>query len=191
MPESLLTLIGVALANNLLLTHPLGTSPLLGATARLDAAHRIARASAAVAIGTALPLWALQRWLLEPAQLGHLRLLATALLAALLAQLSRRTFAPDAAAGDPAVARVQVTINAVVIAALAAAPAAAASFAAMLAQVLGLALGFLLVLPMFVAMRLRFDAGDVPRSFRGAPIALVNAALMALAFAGLAGFGAR
>jgi Na+-translocating ferredoxin:NAD+ oxidoreductase subunit A len=84
-----------------------------------------------------------------------------------------------------------VTINAIVIAVLAAPSSAQEDFASMLAQTLGLALGFMLVLPMFVAMRLRFDAGDVPRSFRGAPIALVNAALMALAFAGLAGFGAR
>jgi electron transport complex protein RnfA len=51
----------------------------------------------------------------------------------------------------------------------------------------GAALGFALVLVLFAAMRERVDAADVPDSFRGAPIALVTAGLMALAFMGFAG----
>jgi len=39
-------------------------------------------------------------------------------------------------------------------------------------------------------MRERLEAADVPASFRGAPIALINAGLMALAFMGFAGMGA-
>jgi electron transport complex protein RnfA len=44
-----------------------------------------------------------------------------------------------------------------------------------------------LVLVMFSAMRERLETGDVPASFRGAPIALVTAGLMALAFMGFSG----
>ena len=45
----------------------------------------------------------------------------------------------------------------------------------------------LFVQRLFAAMRERLDGADVPASFRGAPIALVNAGLMALAFMGFAG----
>ena len=51
----------------------------------------------------------------------------------------------------------------------------------------GAALGFGLVLVLFAAMRERLEAAPVPAPLRGAPIALVTAALMALAFMGFAG----
>ena len=52
---------------------------------------------------------------------------------------------------------------------------------------LGSALGFSLVLVLFAALRERLEGADVPAPFRGAPIALVTAGLMSLAFAGFAG----
>jgi electron transport complex protein RnfA len=47
--------------------------------------------------------------------------------------------------------------------------------------------GFGLALVLFTAMSDRLDADAIPPALRGAPIAIVNAALMALACAGLAG----
>jgi len=51
----------------------------------------------------------------------------------------------------------------------------------------GAAAGFGLVLISFSAMRERLAYADVPLHFRGAPIALITAGLMALAFMGFAG----
>jgi electron transport complex protein RnfA len=51
----------------------------------------------------------------------------------------------------------------------------------------GAAAGFGLVLVSFSAMRERLAHADVPIHFRGAPIALITAGLMALAFMGFAG----
>ena len=51
--------------------------------------------------------------------------------------------------------------------------------------------GFGLALLLFTALRERLDTADVPQAFRGAPVALVTAGLMALAFMGFAGLGAR
>ena len=56
---------------------------------------------------------------------------------------------------------------------------------------LGASLGFGLVLVLFSAMRERLDGADVPEAFRGTPIALVTAGLMALAFLGFSGMDAR
>ncbi len=47
--------------------------------------------------------------------------------------------------------------------------------------------GFMLVLYLFSCIRERLDSADTPESFKGNPIALVVAGLMALAFSGLAG----
>ena len=54
----------------------------------------------------------------------------------------------------------------------------------------GNALGFMLVLVLFAGLRERIDMSDVPEAFQGAPIAIITAALMGLAFMGFAGFGA-
>jgi electron transport complex protein RnfA len=51
----------------------------------------------------------------------------------------------------------------------------------------GAAVGFTLVMVMFAAIRERVDAGDVPTPFKGAPIALITAGLMSLAFMGFGG----
>jgi electron transport complex protein RnfA len=51
----------------------------------------------------------------------------------------------------------------------------------------GASAGFGLVLVLFSAMRERLALADVPLHFRGAPIALVTAGLMALAFMGFSG----
>lgn len=48
-------------------------------------------------------------------------------------------------------------------------------------------LGFMLVLYLFSSIRERLDSSDVPEAFKGNPVALVVAGLMALAFSGLAG----
>lgn len=50
---------------------------------------------------------------------------------------------------------------------------------------------FALVLVLFTALEERVAASDVPQAFRGAPIALVAAGLVALAFVGLGGLGTR
>jgi electron transport complex protein RnfA len=51
--------------------------------------------------------------------------------------------------------------------------------------------GFGIALLLFTTLRERLDTADVPVAFRGAPVALVTAGLMALSFMGFAGLGAR
>lgn len=51
----------------------------------------------------------------------------------------------------------------------------------------GTALGFGLIIIAFSAIRIRLDSANVPKAFKGMPIALVVAGLMSLAFLGLQG----
>jgi len=57
------------------------------------------------------------------------------------------------------------------------------------AYAVGAALGFTAVLVVFSALRERLQHANVPRPFAGAPIALVSAGIMSLAFLGFAGMG--
>jgi electron transport complex protein RnfA len=51
----------------------------------------------------------------------------------------------------------------------------------------GAAIGFSFVLVLFSAIRERIDTADVPTAFKGAPIALITAGLMSMAFMGFIG----
>lgn len=51
----------------------------------------------------------------------------------------------------------------------------------------GSALGFLLAILLFAGVRKRLDEKEVPAAFRGIPIALISAGLIAIAFSGFTG----
>jgi len=51
----------------------------------------------------------------------------------------------------------------------------------------GAAVGFSLVLILFAAIRERVAVADVPSIFKGAPITLVTAGIMSMAFMGFTG----
>lgn len=52
---------------------------------------------------------------------------------------------------------------------------------------LGSGLGFLLVITLFSAIREQLDLADIPKAFKGLPIALIVAAFMSLGFIGFGG----
>ncbi|SFD75020.1 electron transport complex protein RnfA [Sharpea azabuensis] len=52
---------------------------------------------------------------------------------------------------------------------------------------IGVPLGFLIVIYIFATIRQRLEIADVPTSFKGAPIALITAGIMACAIMGIAG----
>ena len=63
------------------------------------------------------------------------------------------------------------------------------SFAHTMVQGVGAGVGFMLVLFLMSGIREKLELVNVPKSLKGAPIAFICAALMALAFMGFAGLG--
>ena len=61
------------------------------------------------------------------------------------------------------------------------------SFLNSLANGVGTSLGFLFIIVVFSAIRVRLETANTPKAFKGLPIALIVAAIMALAFMGLQG----
>ncbi len=61
------------------------------------------------------------------------------------------------------------------------------SFLMSLGNALGTSIGFLLIIVTFSCIRARLETANTPKAFKGLPIALIAAAIMALALLGLQG----
>ena len=189
MSEVALILIGTVFVNNFVLAKFLGLCPFMGVSRRLDAAYGMALATAFVLTLSAGLSWMLQTWLLQPLELDHLRTLGFILLIAAVVQFTETVMKRQA----PALYRVLgiylplITTNCAVLGVALLNAQTQHRFLHALLYGFGAALGFSLVLVMFAAMRERLEAAQTPASFRGTPIALITAGLMALAFMGFAG----
>ena len=60
-------------------------------------------------------------------------------------------------------------------------------FMSSLANGIGTSVGFLIVIFIFSCIRTRLQGPQIPKAFKGIPIALITAAIMAIAFIGLSG----
>lgn len=191
MADYLLLLVGTVLVNNVVLTKFLGLCPFMGTSRRLDNAIGLALATGLVLTLTSGLCWLVTRWLLEPFGLEYLRTLAFILVIAASVQFTETVLRATAPVLHQALGIFLplITSNCAVLGvALLNTWAQRSLFEAMLAG-FGAALGFGLVLALFAAARERLEASPVPGPFRGVPIALVTAGLMALAFMGFAGMG--
>lgn len=184
-----LLLIGAVLVNNFVLVKFLGLCPFMGVSRKLDSAYGMALATGFVLTLSAALAWMVQRWLLQPLGLDHLRTLSFILVIAAVVQFVESVMKSR----SPMLYRVLgiflplITTNCAVLGVALLNVQAERSLLDAIVFGFGAAVGFGLVLIMFAAMRERLEAAPVPASFRGAPIALINAGIMALAFLGFAG----
>jgi Na+-translocating ferredoxin:NAD+ oxidoreductase subunit A len=191
MTEIVLTLISAALINNFVLQWPLGVDPLLQASAEPQVArrriHALGIATSCLMLLCSLLGYGLYQTLLVLLGLTSLQLfvflpLGVLLIAPLLKLLSRML------PGLPFDGLWPLLLgNAGVVGALLLAVQANRGIGHSLALGLGAGLGFWLVLSLFSDLRQRIFNNDVPLPFRGLPIDLISAGLMAVAFLGFNG----
>ncbi|MCO6055610.1 NADH:quinone oxidoreductase [Pseudomonas sp. MOB-449] len=184
MIDFLLTLLGAALLNNLILGLPLGADSL-----RQPRSRALAMASGTL-IAVATPLaWLLDQLVLAPLGLQTLRLFVFLPLLAPLAWLCLEGLArlrPQLPRSGlwPLLLANGAALGAMLI-------GSADSFAGALGLGLGGGLGFWLVLTLFDDLLQQVDNALVPAAFRGTPMLLICAGLMGLAFLGFNGMGAQ
>lgn len=189
MTDFLLIIVSAVLVNNFVLVKFLGLCPFMGVSRQLDGAIGMALATGFVLTLAAGLSWVVQHWLLAPLGLEHLRTLAFILVIAATVQFTELLLHKQ----SPRLYQVLglylplITTNCAVLGVALLNVQAKHSLLESLTYGFGAALGFGLVLVLFAGLRERIETSDVPAAFRGAPIALVTASLMALAFAGFAG----
>ena len=185
MTELVLTLISAALLNNVVLHWPLGVDPLLAGGRRQ--VHALGLATLCLMLVVGVVSHAVWQGLLVPLQLEALRLfvflpLSVLLIAPLLKWLAR--WLPNL----PFEGLWPLLLgNAGVLGlALISAQNAQGLLQATVLS-LGAGLGFWLVLSLFNDLRERTADNDIPLPFRGLPIDLIGAGLIAVIFLGFSG----
>ena len=189
MTDLVLILVATALINNVVLVQFLGLCPFLGVSKREDAALGMALATGFVLILASVASFVVEQALLQPFELTHLRTIAFILVIAatvqgteiLMARLSPVSYS------TLGIYLPLITTNCAVLGVALLNARASDSFVSALVFGTGTALGFGLVLVLYAAMREYIDDDAVPEDWRGSPLALVTAALMALAFLGFTG----
>ncbi|UXI69545.1 Rnf-Nqr domain containing protein [Tahibacter amnicola] len=185
-----MTFIGAALVNNVVLAQLSGVDRACSED-RVDAAWRIGVLTTVVATPVAAAMWALQRALPDAMAMVAVRAIAlisvVAVVSALVALLRGSSTRLAAAVGTDGWL---VATNAAVLSAGLAATAPTGFAEALLAG-FGTGVGFTLVCVLLAALRDRTTEAAVPAAFKGLPVTLLTAGLLALAFAGFAGLAVR
>ena len=193
MSDLLLLALGASLVNNFVLTQFLGLCPFVGVSRRFEVAAGMALATLFVltlASGASYAAW---HWILEPLGLDYLRTLVFILLIAGVVQFTELLVR----AMSPLLHQLLglflplITTNCAVLGVALLNVERQHGLLESLVFGASAGAGFGLALLLFTALRERLALAHVPAAFRGTPIALVTAGLMALAFMGFAGLGAR
>jgi electron transport complex protein RnfA len=184
----LLAIVNAMLINNVTLSRFYGICPFLGVSKKSSSALGMCVAVTLVIILAAAICWPIYR-LLELANITFMDTITYILVIASLVQLIEmiiKKYSPSLykALG---VYLPLITTNCAVLGVAQGNTDQALNFGESMANAIGTGLGFAVVIFIFSTIRYRLDASDTPKAFKGIPIALITAALMAMAFLGFSG----
>jgi electron transport complex protein RnfA len=189
MSEYLLILVSTVLANNFVLVRFLGLCPFMGVSNKLEGAIGMSVATLFVLTLSSATSYLLSTYVLVPLGLEYLSTLGFILVIATCVQLTEMVMRKS----SPLLYRILgiflplITTNCAVLGVALLNMQEQHNLLQSALYGFGAAAGFGLVLVMFAAMRERIAHADIPLHFRGAPIGLITAGLMALAFMGFTG----
>ena len=177
------------LVNNYVLNRFLGICPFLGVSKKLNQAVGMGVAVIFVMLLATLVTWPIQRFLLEPNDLGYMQTIIFILVIAALVQLVEiilKRYIPSLhkALG---VYLPLITTNCAVLGVTINNINDGYNFIESMVSSLGCGLGFLLAMVLFAGVRSRLETSNAPQSFKGLPITLIAAAIVSCAFFGFAG----
>ncbi|CDC71565.1 MAG TPA: RnfABCDGE type electron transport complex subunit A [Acholeplasmatales bacterium] len=177
------------LVNNYVLNRFLGICPFLGVSKKLNQAVGMGVAVIFVMLLATLVTWPIQRFLLEPNDLGYMQTIIFILVIAALVQLVEiilKRYIPSLhkALG---VYLPLITTNCAVLGVTINNINDGYNFLESMVSSLGCGLGFLLAMVLFAGVRSRLETSNAPQSFKGLPITLIAAAIVSCAFFGFAG----
>ena len=177
------------LVNNYVLNRFLGICPFLGVSKKLNQAFGMGVAVIFVMLLATLVTCPIQRFLLEPNDLGYMQTIIFILVIAALVQLVEiilKRYIPSLhkALG---VYLPLITTNCAVLGVTINNINDGYNFLESMVSSLGCGLGFLLAMVLFAGVRSRLETSNAPQSFKGLPITLIAAAIVSCAFFGFAG----
>lgn len=185
----ILAIINAMLINNVVLSRFYGICPFLGVSKKPTSALGMGAAVIFVIMIASAVTWPIYNYVLVPAEIPFMDTLVYILVIASLVQLVEmfiKKYSPSLykALG---VYLPLITTNCAVLGVAQENTNNAYTFAEAMANAIGTSLGFALIIFIFSTIRVRLDASNLPKAFKGIPAALVTAAIMAIAFMGIKG----
>ena len=189
MKELILILMSGVLINNYVLQQFLGICPFLGVSKKIDQASGMGIAVTFVMLCATAVTYPIYKFALEPLKLEYLQTIVFILVIAALVQFVEivlKRFIPTLHR-SLGVYLPLITTNCAVLGVTIKNISANYNFLESMVSSLGVGLGFLLAMVLFAGVRSRIETARAPKCFKGLPITLISASIVALAFYGFAG----
>lgn len=177
------------LTNNVVLNQSIGMCPFLGVSKKTQSAVGMGLAVTFVITVASCVCWIIYTFVLDPLDIGYLSTVAFILVIASLVQLLDivlKKLSP-ALYGSLGVYLALITTNCAVLGTANSVISQGLDFFETLVTGLAIGIGFTVALILMAGIREKQELYDIPRPFRGFPIALVTAGIMAMAFYGFGG----
>ncbi len=185
----ILAIISSMLIDNVVLSRFYGICPFLGVSKKVKSSLGMGIAVVFVILLATIVCWPLYNYVLVPAGVPYLDTVAYILVIASLVQLVGlfiKKYSPSLYK-SLGIYLPLITTNCAVLGVAQSNTDQGLSFLMSIGNALGTSIGFLLIIVVFSAIRVRLETANTPKAFKGLPIALITAAIMALAFMGLQG----
>lgn len=184
-----LGIISAALVNNVVLSRFLGLCPFLGVSKKTSTAVGMGSAVIAVIALSSAITYVINKLILVKFDLVYLRTIVFILIIAALVQaveiiLKKKIPSLYNALG---VYLPLITTNCAVLGVAIDSAQKGYGFAESMIYSVGTAVGFLIAIVIMSGIRERIEDNNIPEAFKGMPIVLVTAGLMAMAFVGFSG----
>ncbi len=181
--------VSASLINNFVFTRFLGLCIFFGVSKRMETAVGMSITFVSVMVISAALSWLIFFGLMVPLDITFLRIVIFIGVIAALVQTADTIMKKTSPAlyHKLGIYLALITTNCIILAVPLINAGEGYSFIEALAFGLGSGLGFALALTIMASIREKLELADVPRPFRGLPIAFVVAGLIALAFTGFSG----
>ena len=185
----LLAILSSMLIDNVVLSRFYGICPFLGVSRKVKSSLGMGIAVVFVIMLATIICWPLYNFILVPAGIPFMDTVAYILVIASLVQLIGlfiKKYSPSLYK-SLGIYLPLITTNCAVLGVAQGNTDQGYTFLQAIANGLGTSIGFLLIIVTFSCIRTRLDSADTPKAFKGLPIALITAAIMAIALMGLQG----
>ena len=182
-------IIGAIFVNNVVFAQFLGICPFLGVSSKVDTSLGMGAAVTFVMALTALVAWPIQTYVLNPLNIGYMQTIVFILVIAALVQMVEIVLKKVSPSLFQALGIFLplITTNCAVLGVAITMIQKEYTLLQSFAFSVSTAIGFAIALVLFAGIRERLELDDMPKAFKGVPIALVTAALLAMAFMGFTG----
>ena len=180
-----------ALVNNFVLSQFMGICPFLGVSKKVETAAGLGGAVVFVITIASLCTSILYNYLLVPAQLEYLNTIVFILVIAALVQFVEMVLKKmmPALYKSLGVYLPLITTNCAVLGVALLSVQNEYGVLESVVNGIGASLGFLLAIVLMAGIREKLENSNIPEAFKGTPIVLITAGLMAIAFCGFGGVG--